>query len=297
MKLVNYSSLNKRFASYLAPQALVFLGVLISVLLLSAIIFRQSLAFAYDSWGSYSGYNHGALVVLVWIVLLIRLAPSAGSKQIGEKASILLFTFLAFFILFFLYRLSVILSFEFAQQITMASAIMLAVFLTHGGLNLGQALILLAFLFCGLPVWDSSAGFLQEWTVSVTQSALSAINMPSLVYGPYVEIPSGTFVIAEGCSGLRYSLAALAIATFYAATSLHRTGHRLVIVVLAISLSLIANWVRVISIVWIGHVTEMKSALIDDHYFFGWVLFGIALVPIFLIGRVFENREFVDAAA
>jgi len=46
-------------------------------------------------------------------------------------------------------------------------------------------------------------------------------------------------------------------------------------------IALVANWLRVAGIVWIGYLTEMQSEMIQDHYMYGWFVFAIFLIPIF----------------
>lgn len=41
----------------------------------------------------------------------------------------------------------------------------------------------------------------------------------------------------------------------------------------------------------IGHITEMQSELVHDHYTFGWILFAVALVPLFYVGRWFPESR------
>jgi exosortase/archaeosortase family protein len=47
-------------------------------------------------------------------------------------------------------------------------------------------------------------------------------------------------------------------------------------------LALLGNWLRIISIVIVGHVTEMQSPLVSDHGTFGWLIFA-ALLTIWMM--------------
>jgi EpsI family protein len=64
-------------------------------------------------------------------------------------------------------------------------------------------------------------------------------------------------------------------------------------------LALVTNWVRVGSLVAIGHYSEMQHYLIrNEHYYYGWVLFAIALIPLFFAARRLAYGDgVVDASA
>src|SRR5690606_37908570 len=47
----------------------------------------------------------------------------------------------------------------------------------------------------------------------------------------------------------------------------------------AVLLALLTNWLRIFLLVVIGYQTEMKSSLMEDHEFFGWVLFALVMLP------------------
>ena len=55
---------------------------------------------------------------------------------------------------------------------------------------------------------------------------------------------------------------------------------------------LVANWLRVASLIVIGHVTHMQHYLIRvDHLYYGWALFMLTMVPVFLLARRLESRD------
>jgi len=68
---------------------------------------------------------------------------------------------------------------------------------------------------------------------------------------------------------------------------LHSTRARWTGVLIAAVLGVIVNWIRIISLILIGHYTAMRSPLIGEgHLMFGFYIFGsIALTVIFLASR------------
>jgi exosortase len=78
------------------------------------------------------------------------------------------------------------------------------------------------FFWFVTPVWGPINEFLQWSSVKAVTYIMSFTGIPTFVYEEYVEIPAGTFEIADGCSGLRYVIAALALVTFYSVMYLQR---------------------------------------------------------------------------
>jgi hypothetical protein len=58
----------------------------------------------------------------------------------------------------------------------------------------------------------------------------------------------------------------------------------------ALAVAIIANWIRVAVVIIAGHLTEMQTFLIKDHYYFGWVVFAILMVPVIYFGRRLEDK-------
>jgi exosortase len=145
-----------------------------------------------------------------------------------------------------------------------------------------------AYLYFAIPIWSEGNEFLQAITVFAVRLLLQVTAIPAYVTGNIVQIPSGAFEIAGGCSGLHFFIVALAIAALFG--EIHRDSPRvrLLQLLLAASLAMISNWVRVYIIILAGHLTDMQHFLITvDHYYFGWFLFVLTMAAFFWIaGRM-----------
>jgi EpsI family protein len=76
----------------------------------------------------------------------------------------------------------------------------------------------------------------------------------------------------------------LALATLAGVLHHERWKPRVALLLLAMGLSLLANWLRVFAVVVAGHLTAMQHFLIvTDHYYFGWALFSLFMVPLFVV--------------
>jgi EpsI family protein len=100
-----------------------------------------------------------------------------------------------------------------------------------------------------------------------------------------VATRSGTFEIAGGCAGLHFAVVALATGSLLAYTQRLSAVRAVKLLALALGVAMVTNWMRVTAIICIGSATDMRSPLVADHYAFGWVLFAVALVPVFVAAR------------
>ncbi len=153
------------------------------------------------------------------------------------------------------------------------------------------------FLYFGLPVWGPLNGVLQALTVRVAQFLIQLVGVPAYVEGNYVQLPEGTFQIASGCSGLSFFIVALTLGAFACTLHVHQWRNRWKLMLAALLAGLVANWLRVSSLIVIGYLTDMQSYLIRvDHLLYGWVLFIVAMLPVFWLTRRYTDADPADAS-
>lgn len=148
------------------------------------------------------------------------------------------------------------------------------------------------FLYFALPQWWVINGPLQALTTTAVTYGVRWTGVPAFVDGNFIHLPSGTFEIASGCSGLNYLQAATALAAFHGLLSLSTWRNRLVLLAAAAGVAVVFNWIRVYAVIVVGHLSDMRHYLITvEHHTFGWVLFMIAMVPLFIFASRLERRE------
>lgn len=142
------------------------------------------------------------------------------------------------------------------------------------------------FLYLALPLWADLRYPLQALTTSVVTSVLLGTRVPAYIEGNFVFLPAGTFEIATDCSGLNYLMVGMTLGMFCALAFLDRWRDRLLLVGVTVALTIVCNWVRVWTIIMAGHLTDMQHYLVAvDHDLFGWVLFGLFLLPALWLVR------------
>lgn len=147
------------------------------------------------------------------------------------------------------------------------------------------------------PIWGVLTVPLQESSARAVESAMRLTQIPTFVDGNFVQIPAGVFEIAEGCSGLRYVISALAIALVYCHLYLRSKRSMLMFTLMAVVGAILTNWLRILLLVLIGHFSDMKSEIIRDHNMFGWYLFIPLMLLLARFGRRLESASWETGRA
>jgi exosortase A len=147
----------------------------------------------------------------------------------------------------------------------------------------------LAFLLFGVPVGEVLIPPLMNWTAHFTVAAIRLSGIPVFSEGTFFTIPSGTWSVVEGCSGLRYLIASITVGTLYAYLSYQSFWKRALFVVLSVIVPIIANGLRAYMIVMIADLSDMRLALGFDHLIYGWVFFGFVIFLLFWLGSFWRD--------
>lgn len=268
----------------LSKSALVKLtGFAISLALL-VLLFQSTLITLHEKWMKFDEhYSHGYFIVLLaiyWIAVALC-DPRIQFKTTLWAIPIALFSGM---IWYFGYATQIALVTQFALPIILY-AMLLAMF----GWNLIARLAFpFVFFYLALPFWDVLQPMLRYATMKVSQQPLLILDIPAFIDGYVIHLPYGLVEVAGGCSGLNYFMIGVVIGLYNAQQNAVNRFEYVVSVLLAVALSVVANWVRVILLVLIGYYSQMKSDLMRDHVFFGWVVYAAFLVFYFIVFRKFQ---------
>jgi EpsI family protein len=154
-----------------------------------------------------------------------------------------------------------------------------------------------ALFLLAVPVWEVTIPVLQQLTVWVSGAAVRALGISAVIEGSDIRIQSGTFLIEGGCAGLNYLMAGLSVSGIYALVFSHGWPARALIVGLGAGLAVVSNWVRVASLIVIGQMTSMESALMNEHLAYGWVIFAVGQLVFFALAPRAERLGASHAAS
>lgn len=238
-------------------------------------------------WGEMADYSHGyiaAVVVVVWLAQLRRKLELIVPRTSWIALSALAVALAAWLIA---YRGNS----ELLQQLLLPLILFLAVMAAAGLRVATLVAVPLAYLYFAIPIWEYAVPFLQKLTAAAAERALAVLNVPASFAGPEVTIPNGKFTITEDCAGKRYLLVGLASAALSGVVQQLPTRRMLVLLAGAAALSLLANWLRVATIIYVGFITDMQHYLIAvEHVTFGWFVFLPFLASIFFLSWRLSRR-------
>lgn len=242
----------------------------------------------WPKWWNSMTYSHGLLVAPLCVWLLWKQKPLIQQATIQPAMWALVPLAAALFV----WTLSYAANVEIGVQVLFPAVMLLAIFAMAGYQVAIVAAFPIGFLYFAIPVWDLVNETLRFATVAAVEVVLPIISVPAFITGSVVQIPSGSFEIAGGCSGLHFFIVSLALGALYGFQFYRRLTSRAQLLLIAASMALVMNWLRVTIIIIAGHLSDMQSYLLQvDHYYFGWVLFGLMLVPLFIIAQIIEQRE------
>ena len=142
----------------------------------------------------------------------------------------------------------------------------------------------LLYLFFLVPFGAFITPALQAFTARFIDAGLTVLGIPHFSHGMLIDIAAGTFYVAEACAGLRFLIAAVAFGVFYALLNYRSTGRRIAFIAASIVVPIVANGIRALSIVVLGHMIGSAQAAAADHILYGWVFFSIVMLLLVAAG-------------
>jgi len=120
---------------------------------------------------------------------------------------------------------------------------------------------------------------LQHAAAVFAEHALRTLGIPTVRQELFVKIPSVTLHVTEDCTGIRFLLAMLVIGVACAGLTQRRPVRRVVIVLAAAGLAVLANWLRVAGTGVMSELWGAWAAIGLPHIVWGKVIYGVMLVP------------------
>jgi EpsI family protein len=157
----------------------------------------------------------------------------------------------------------------------------------------------LGFLYFAMPGWDALQPPLQRLTADAVSVLGPLVGLPVVMSGVIANLPAGvTFAITRACSGADFLAVGLAIAALHGELEQASPRRRAGLVGGMLLLALVSNWLRVILILAIGHLSQMRNPLATrDHVALGWVVFACALLLfVWVVGRLGADVPAVQSA-
>jgi exosortase len=239
----------------------------------------------WSEWWSNDSYSHGLLIPLVAGYLAWRRWPQEPLD--GDNRGLVLTAFGVALFLFFVTRKAAYLA-SFAMILVLAGTAW-----TFGGLRLLRRLAFpLGFLvlMVPLPFVDRVTLPLALWTGTCSGWLAHALGLDVNVTGAAVSLPNAELVIGAQCSGINSIISLLTLTTLMAYTLDGPLWGRLALVVMAIPLAMLGNILRVANLLAVAHYLGVEAAFRFYHDFSGPIFFGVALLLLIPLARLFQCK-------
>lgn len=254
-------------------------------LLALGLLFHAEGAAAIAVWLSSTAYNHCFLILPIALYLAWERRPMIAGLAPRPALRALLLALPLALVWLFAQRLGVMEGRQLA-----AMGFLQILFLAVLGWTLYARLVVpLLYLFFLVPFGSFLTPALQGFTTRFVVVGLNLLGIPNFTDRYVIEIPEGAFRIAQACAGLRFLVAAIAFGVLYACLIYRSPWRRLAFIAVSLVVPVIANGVRALGIVWLGHLLGSAQAAATDHVVYGYVFFSIVILLLILIGLPFAE--------
>ncbi len=292
-----------RAVSGMSPAAIAA-GIAIAILI--ALVYRHTFATLWRTWETNPNYSHGALIppIVIFLLWYVRRSVadalrsdgvaaagsgttggpgiSAGSGTAGMVAGLLLIV---------LALVGHLVSIRSGVFMTQGYSLVMLLFglalVLLGGRAMRVLWFPLAYLVFMLPVppflMNVVSFQLKLFSARVGSAIAVKMGIPLVRSGMTIHIPAGSLRVADPCSGLRSLIALVALGALFAYFTRAKTWKRIVLMLAAIPLAVIANTVRISVLCAVANVWGIDTAIGFFHDFSGFLLFFIALAGLFVV--------------
>jgi exosortase len=271
------------------------LWLILLLAVLVTLVYLPSAAVLFQQWGNFVNltFTHGWLILAMSVALVLQVRQELARAPAAPLPAAQLALLAASFVWLVCYRASIQ-----DLHITVFPALFWLAVTAAFGLRVGRLMLFpVVFFYFAVPSWSQLADPLQHLTVAVMRASLAITGPPAVIEGAVVRIPNGSFVVEEGCSGLHFMIVGLAVAALHGQLRHDPWRTRVAQLALMAALALLANWVRVYTVIEAGYLTDMHHYLVSvSHYWFGWGVFALALFAFFWLSTWFPHPELLHTS-
>lgn len=265
---------------------LVAIGITLGLCVLG-LTFWAELRAAVTVWANSDAYSHCFLVLPVVVYLIWERRAAASATQPRPSISLALLAMPIAVGWFVAERLGIM---EGRQLMAMSLAQIM--FLSLLGWRTWCTLAApLLYLFFLVPFGDFLVPSLQSLVVRFSTVGLDLFGIPNFSDGVVIEIPEGTFIVHQACSGLRFLVASLAFGVLYACIMYTSPIRRVLFIGFALAVAILGNCARVLGTIGIAHFIGNTEAVETDHILWGWLFYVVIGAVLIAVGWVFRQEQ------
>jgi exosortase A len=136
----------------------------------------------------------------------------------------------------------------------------------------------LLYLFFLVPTGTFLLTPLQTVAHKANVVLLKASGVPVFAEDFLIQVPAGSFLVEPGCAGLNFFLVAFALSLLYGRLTYAGMKARVLCVLAALAISILANIIRIYLIIGLAQATDRRIDITADHLLYGWGFFGVVML-------------------
>ncbi len=262
-----------------------FIGVVIA-------FYYDTFKWLVESWMYNPYYSHGFIVLIIstYIILNMTKDLSGINREESKKG---LIVFIGSIIL---QGIANIYTIRFLSGLSLIMAIFGTLLYIYGWKFAKKVSFPIMFLLLAIPLpfIDIVAPLSQTTSAVMSSSLINDIGIRVQRDGLVLSSAVGSFEVALECSGLKLIMSLLTLSVIYSFILEGSLLMKLVIILSSIPFAIISNVLRIASIIIVANTYGKDVTMNYFHDLSSFLLFGIASVGIFLVGRLFGKLKFKE---
>jgi EpsI family protein len=142
-----------------------------------------------------------------------------------------------------------------------------------------------------VPFGRALVPYLVDFTADISTLQLQWSGVTVYRTHTLINIPGGWFQVARACSGVSFLMTALVLGLLYAELNFTSWRKRVVAVLLAMAIAVVANALRVYITIGVSHLTNIEFGPGGEHITFGRFFFIGIMLATFWVGRRWHDED------
>ena len=254
------------------------------------IFYYNTIVWLTESWMYNEYYSHGFLVPIISGYIVWKMREEI--RTIDKKPS--QFGLVLFAAGIIIQGISVLWTIRFLSGISLLITLAGTILFLYGWEFMKRIRFPFFFLILMIPLPFIYTIVYPTQTISVlaTTNLANLIGIPAVRDGLIITIPGGAFEVGVECSGINSMISLFMIGIIFAYVLDGSNLMKATILISTIPLALAGNILRITSILVVAGKYGPEAAINYFHDFSSILLFSVALVGLFLVGRCFGRLRF-----
>ncbi len=261
------------------------LGCLVVSLLALTVLYLDSFKSMVHVWENSETFAHCYFIlpISLWLIWRKRAALAQTKPQANYWFSPLLL------LLGLGWLIAAYAGIQVVQHLAVVAMIQVIVVILLGWQITRIILFPLVFLLFSVPVGEELIPYLINFTADFSVASIKSLGIPVYQEGTYIQLPTGNWSVVKACSGVRYLIASAVLGILYAYLNYTKRWKQMLFFLVSLIVPIIANGLRAVMIILIGHFSGMTLATGVDHLIYGWLFFGLVVAIMFYVGSFFTD--------